>query len=215
MEFIAAGVSLSVSPCVDCPFPLAQSGKTPLDVARGTTRQVIEEFIKIELPRRARIAAIIGFRRAHEAHRDASLVFRAAAEDRPLELQKRLVLGAKAGGISKAGNLLPKLWKDVREALGLDGGNPADAHGWTCGPLVAAIAGGNDRSLGMLLEAIDSAPDPVGALREAVQESTMLRRSDGARRVSLVELLGARRAIGRMCVAMEDKLQECLSDSLV
>jgi len=38
------------------------------------------------------------FRRAHEAHRDARLVFRAAAEGRSLELQKRLALGKLAGG---------------------------------------------------------------------------------------------------------------------
>jgi len=42
---------------------------------------------------------ILRFRRAHEAHRDARLVFRAAAEGRPLELQKRLVLGKLACGL--------------------------------------------------------------------------------------------------------------------
>ena len=41
---------------------------------------------------------ILRFRRAHEAHRDARLVFRAAAEGQPLELQRRLVLGKLAGG---------------------------------------------------------------------------------------------------------------------
>jgi len=44
---------------------------------------------------------VLRFRRAHEAHRDARLVFRAAAEGRPLELQRRLVLGKLAGGITK------------------------------------------------------------------------------------------------------------------
>jgi len=44
---------------------------------------------------------VMRFRRAHEAHRDARLVFRAAAEGRPLELQKRLVLGKLAGGVMK------------------------------------------------------------------------------------------------------------------
>ena len=43
---------------------------------------------------------MVRFRRAHEAHRDARLVFRAAAEGRPLELQRRLVLGKLAGGAS-------------------------------------------------------------------------------------------------------------------
>ena len=41
------------------------------------------------------------FRRAHDAHRDARLVFRAAAQGRPLELQKRLVLGKLAGGTER------------------------------------------------------------------------------------------------------------------
>ena len=42
---------------------------------------------------------MLRFRRAHEAHRDARLVFRAAAEGRPLELQMRLVLGKLANGL--------------------------------------------------------------------------------------------------------------------
>jgi len=46
----------------------------------------------------ARPGLLLCFRRAHEAHRDARLVFRAAAEGRPLELQRRLVLGKLAGG---------------------------------------------------------------------------------------------------------------------
>ena len=41
---------------------------------------------------------MLGFGRPHEAHGDARLVFRAAAEERPLELQRRLVLGGLAGG---------------------------------------------------------------------------------------------------------------------
>ena len=44
-------------------------------------------------------------RRAHEAHRDARLVFRAAAEGRPLELQRRLVLGKLAGGLDILGEV--------------------------------------------------------------------------------------------------------------
>jgi len=44
---------------------------------------------------------MLRFRRAHDAHRDARLVFRAAAEGRPLELQKRLVLGKLAGGLDR------------------------------------------------------------------------------------------------------------------
>jgi len=45
------------------------------------------------------------FRRAHEARRDARLVFRAAAEGRPLELQRRLVLGKLAGGLDILGEV--------------------------------------------------------------------------------------------------------------
>jgi len=42
-------------------------------------------------------------RRAHEAHRDVRLVFRAASEGRPLELQRMLVLGKLAGGLNILG----------------------------------------------------------------------------------------------------------------
>ena len=48
---------------------------------------------------------ILRFIRAHEAHRDARLVFRAAAEGRPLELQRRLVLGKLAGGLGILGEV--------------------------------------------------------------------------------------------------------------
>ena len=45
---------------------------------------------------------LVRFRRAYEAHRDARLVFRAAAEGRPLELEMRLVLGKLAGGANSS-----------------------------------------------------------------------------------------------------------------
>ena len=48
---------------------------------------------------------MLRFWRAHEAHRDARLVFRAAAEGRPLELQRRLVLGKLAGGLDILGEV--------------------------------------------------------------------------------------------------------------
>jgi len=48
---------------------------------------------------------ILRLRRAHEAHRDARLVFRAAAAGRPLELQRRLVLGKLAGGLDILGKV--------------------------------------------------------------------------------------------------------------
>ena len=64
---------------------------------------------------------MLRFRRAHEAHRDARLVFRAAAEGRPLELQMRLVLGKLAGGLQSTRLL----------------------HGSIMTPLEAASAGGH------------------------------------------------------------------------
>jgi len=48
---------------------------------------------------------MLRFRRAHQAQRAARLVFRAAAEGRPLELQRRLVLGKLAGGLDKLGEV--------------------------------------------------------------------------------------------------------------
>ena len=71
---------------------------------------------------------MVRFRRAHEAHRDARLVFRAAAEGRPLELQRRLVLGKLAGGQEKLG----------------------EANCEMMTPLDAAMAGGNDECIKVL-----------------------------------------------------------------
>ena len=48
---------------------------------------------------------MLRLRRAHGAHRDARLVFRAAAEGRPLELQRRLVLGKLACGLDILGEV--------------------------------------------------------------------------------------------------------------
>ena len=48
---------------------------------------------------------MLRLRRAHEAHRDARLVFRAAAEGLPLELQRRLVLGKLASGLDILGKM--------------------------------------------------------------------------------------------------------------
>jgi len=55
--------------------------------------------------RASRRGVMLRLRRAHEAHRDARLVFRAAAEGRPLELQRRLVLGKLAGGLDILGEV--------------------------------------------------------------------------------------------------------------
>jgi len=53
----------------------------------------------------SRRGMILRFRRAHEAHRDARLVFRAAAQGRPLELQRRLMLGKLACGLDIVGKV--------------------------------------------------------------------------------------------------------------
>ena len=55
--------------------------------------------------RASRRGMILRLRRAHEAHRDARLMFRAAAEGRPLELQRRLVLGKLACGLDILGEV--------------------------------------------------------------------------------------------------------------
>ena len=57
----------------------------------------------MHLAPRNQARVLMRFRRAHEAHRDARLVFHAAAEGRPLELQRRLVLGKLAGGLHVKG----------------------------------------------------------------------------------------------------------------
>ena len=46
-------------------------------------KQAVDGYVA---ERRRHKCALLGLRRAHEAHRDARLVFRAAAEGRPLEL---------------------------------------------------------------------------------------------------------------------------------
>jgi len=62
-------------------------------------------MLTARLPWMKRQRMITRFRRAHEAHRDARLVFRAAAEGRPLELQRRLVLGMLAGALFLQGDV--------------------------------------------------------------------------------------------------------------
>ena len=83
--------------------------------------------------RAIRRGVILTFRRAHEARRDARLVFRAAAEGQPLELQRRLVLGKLAGGASTA-RITPT--------------------GHRVTPLEAATAGGHDDCVDLLLGAV-------------------------------------------------------------
>lgn len=68
--------------------------------SRGCRRNVL-----LPVDPRQRINALLVFRRAHEAHRDAAMLFKAAAEGRPMELAKRFRLGKLAGGLQKRGRL--------------------------------------------------------------------------------------------------------------
>ena len=65
----------------------------------------IRQNALIRQTRATRRGMMIRLRRAHEAHKDARLVFRAAAEGRPLELQRRLALGKLAGGLDILGEV--------------------------------------------------------------------------------------------------------------
>lgn len=47
-----------------------------------------------------KLRAVVRWRQAHDAQRDAGMVFQAASEGRPLELAKRLRLGKLAGGLN-------------------------------------------------------------------------------------------------------------------
>ena len=89
----------------------AQNGKTPMDLDNPAIKALLvrapelrrDALIRMAMARRR--SMMLQLRRAHEAHRDARLVFRAAAEGRPLELQRRLVLGKLAGGLDILGEV--------------------------------------------------------------------------------------------------------------
>ena len=87
--------------------------------------------------RYARMVQVIAFRHVHEAHRDARLVLRAAAEGRPLELQKRLRLGKLAGGLHAV--------RDTSSGMGMGMGMET--------PLEASRSGGHTACVDLLLEA--------------------------------------------------------------
>jgi len=100
-----------------------------------------------------RYSHLLRFRMSHEAHRDARLVFRAAAEGRPLELQKRLIWGKLAGGLS------------IRRRVGNSKSNSESDVMVT--PLEAAEVGGHSECV-------------VTLLRELRELEVMLRRREGA-----------------------------------
>ena len=88
---------------------ISQVGVTPIDLGNPSIKALLSrapELRRNALIRQARTSRrgmILRLRRAHEAYMDAKLVFRAAAEGRPLELQRRLVLGKRAGGLDMIG----------------------------------------------------------------------------------------------------------------
>jgi len=78
-----------------------------MDLGNGAIKALLRRAPELRRDALARYTRgkVVRFRWAHEAHRDAMLVFRAAAEGRPLELQKRLVLGKLAGGLDILGEV--------------------------------------------------------------------------------------------------------------
>ena len=104
----------------------------------------------IRQARARRRGTMLQLRRAYEAHMDARLVFRAASEGQPLELQRKLVLGKLAGGASTA-RITPT--------------------GHRVTPLAAATAGGHEDCAKLLRGAISymkslrDRRDAIGALR--------------------------------------------------
>jgi len=90
---------------------ISQDGITPMYLGNPSIKALLSrapELRQDALIRQAmasRRGVMLRLRRSHEAHRDARLVFRAAAEGRPLELQRRLVLGKLAGGLHILGEV--------------------------------------------------------------------------------------------------------------
>ena len=91
---------------------------------------------------------VLRFRRAHEAHRDARLVFRAAAEGRPLELQRRMVLGKLACGLDRISCITADQVKAVVASGYAFESSLLEAELFPgpleCTPLGASVLGGHD-----------------------------------------------------------------------
>jgi len=101
------------------------------------------------------------FRRAHEAHRDARLVFKAAAEGRPLELQRRLVLGKLAGGLSIVGPLHCSYTDEDGRCIDAPESIVRDRVTMVS-PLQAAVRNSHDACIAVLESAIQKALMRVG-----------------------------------------------------
>jgi len=108
-----------------------QTGYSPISLADTRASPFVVSVIRRAIRWRKTAGPMLRFRRAHEAHRDARLVFRAAAEGRPLELQRRLVLGKLAGGATITG----------------------ETRGATVPPIEAAQVGGHDDCVKVLTDA--------------------------------------------------------------
>lgn len=94
-------------------------------------------------------------RRAVDAKRDAGYIFRCARDSRPLELERRLWLGAQAGGLTIRGVLDGPTLERLKAMLV---GRPAvlaqvnRARKMRCGPLVAAMVGGHWECVRLLVD---------------------------------------------------------------
>lgn len=76
-------------------------GKTPAEVADSQGNSKTADAIRSFVPRMIlQVQRLLRWRRAVEAKRDAAMVFRAAAEGRPMELAERVRLGKLADGLS-------------------------------------------------------------------------------------------------------------------
>lgn len=104
--------------CIELAFKMCKKGE-------------LKEMQRLNPLRRADLAL---WRSAHEAKTDASLVFDAAAQGRPMELQRRLRLGKRAGGLVARGRI-------------------SSEHGELLTPLQAARACGHGECEQLLREA--------------------------------------------------------------
>ena len=100
--------------------------------------------------------AAVRWRRGVRAKRDAGYIFRCSRDGRPLELERRLRLGAKAGGLEIKGAVDGSMRDRLLELLD---GQPelpvvlSRVGGeLECGPVAAAVIGAHDDCGGVLVE---------------------------------------------------------------
>lgn len=98
-------------------------------------------------PYKARMRHMLHWKRALAARRDASMVFQAAAEGRPMELAKRLTLGRLAGGHLMAGRLGSGAGSDRDDGAGADKKHAIEGYN----ALTAACARGHGECVRVLV----------------------------------------------------------------